>query len=99
MNLFRIGLNLIVVVVLQQIESMDNHTVFILCAMLLGTAGLCQQYLYQATSGTKAQQAEVVADLQGQELLADDGNDDTGGDIESGSTAEQTQEQKTGKDQ
>ena len=60
---------------------------------------LCQQYLYQATSGTKAQQAEVVADLQGQELLADDGNDDTGGDIESGSTAEQTQEQKTGKDQ
>ena len=102
MNLFRIGLNLIVVLVLQQIESMDNHTVFILCAMLLATAGLCQQYLYQATSGTKAQQAEVVADLQGQELLADDGNDDTEGDIESGSnttTKEQTQEQKTGKDQ
>jgi hypothetical protein len=95
-------LNLIVVLVLQQIESMDNHTVFILCAMLLATAGLCQQYLYQATSGTKAQQAEVVADLQGQELLADDGNDDTEGDIESGSnttTKEQTQEQKTGKDQ
>ena len=102
MNLFRIGLNLIVVVVLQQIEMMDNQTVFMLCAMLLGTAALCQQYLYQATSGTKQQQAEVVADLQGQELPATDAesNDVEEADVESGKStgADVAVAQATGKD-
>ena len=101
MNLFRIGLNLIVVVVLQQIEMMDNQTVFMLCAML-GTAALCQQYLYQATSGTKQQQAEVVADLQGQELPATDAelNDVEAADVESGKStgADGAVAQATGKD-
>ena len=102
MNLFRIGLNLIVVVVLQQIEMMDNQTVFMLCAMLLGTAALCQQYLYQATSGTKQQQAEVVADLQGQELPATDAesNDVEAVDVESGKStrADGAVAEATGKD-
>jgi len=104
MNLFRIGLNLIVVVVLQQIDSMENTTVFMLCAMLLGTATLCQQYLFQATTGTKAQQAEAVADLQGQELLPSDSLDEEtdNKDIEAGNSeaAKLVEEEKrTGKDQ
>ena len=74
---------------------------FMLCAMLLGTAALCQQYLYQATSGTKQQQAEVVADLQGQELPATDaGSNDAEADVESGKAAgaDGAVAQATGKD-
>ena len=76
MNIFRIGLNLIVVVVLHNIESMKNESVFLLCIMLLITATLCQHYLHEATSGTKEEQAEMMAELQGQEAPEIDEGDD-----------------------
>ena len=76
MNIFRIGLNLIVVVVLHNIESMKNESVFLLCIMLLITATLCQHYLFEATSGTKEEQAEMMAELQGQEVPQIDEGDD-----------------------
>jgi MFS family permease len=71
MNLFRIGLNFIVVVVLNSIERMRNESVFLLCISLLCCSALCQQYLFQATQGSKAEQAEMMAELQGQDVPED----------------------------
>ena len=71
MNLFRIGLNFIVVVVLNSIERMRNESVFLLCISLLCCSALCQQYLFQATQGSKAEQAEMMAKLQGQDVPED----------------------------
>ena len=50
---------------------MRNESVFLLCIALLCSAALCQQYLFQATQGSKEEQAEIMAELQGQELPVD----------------------------
>ena len=46
MNVFRIGLNLIVVVTLINIDSLATDTVFLLCTLLLTVAVLCQHRLF-----------------------------------------------------
>lgn len=51
MNIFRIGLNIIVVLVLANIGDMAHDTVFMLCALLLTLACLCQHRLFILASG------------------------------------------------
>ena len=46
MNVFRIGLNLIVVVTLINIDALATDTVFLLCTLLLTVAVLCQHRLF-----------------------------------------------------
>lgn len=46
MNIFRVGLNAIVVLVLVNIESLSTDTVFLLCTMLLTIATLAQHRLF-----------------------------------------------------
>lgn len=50
MNIFRIGLNLIVVVVLANIKYMSLDAVFILVSLLLSLATLAQHRLFALTS-------------------------------------------------
>ena len=46
MNVFRIGLNLIVVITLINIDYLATDTVFLLCTLLLTVAVLCQHRLF-----------------------------------------------------
>ena len=46
MNVFRIGLNLVVVVTLINIDALATDTVFLLCTLLLTVAVLCQHRLF-----------------------------------------------------
>lgn len=57
MNVFRIGLNVIVVLVLANIEAMTQDAVFIMCSMLLCLACLAQHRLF-ALSTTNASAEE-----------------------------------------
>jgi len=50
MNLFRVPLNLLVVLVLIFIERFDNHTVFVICGFWLTVAVFAAYRLMQATS-------------------------------------------------
>ena len=63
MNIFRIGLNLIVVGVLYNIHTLFDY-VWVLSAFLLGIATLAQHMLHDMTSGNKEEQAAALAEYQ-----------------------------------
>ena len=73
MNLYRVGLNLFVILVLVNIDDMDNTTVFIISLFLLLVALICQHNLLAASTGTKDAQAQAIAELQGQDEDAEAG--------------------------
>lgn len=54
MNIFRMGLNLIVVLTLFNIDALSQDAVFMFTALLLTMAVLCQHRLYVITSGGAA---------------------------------------------
>lgn len=64
MNIFRIGLNLIVVGVLYNIHTLFDY-VWVLSAFLLGIAAVAQHILHDMTTGNKLEQAAAMAQYQG----------------------------------
>ena len=64
MNIFRIGLNLIVVGVLYNIHTLFDY-VWVLSAFLLGIAAIAQHILHDMTTGSKSEQAAAMAEYQG----------------------------------
>lgn len=56
MNIFRMGLNFIVVIVLANIDSLTEDTVFMLCCLLLSAAAVAQHRLFRLTSGAAARE-------------------------------------------
>ena len=58
MNVFRIGLNLIVVLTLVNIDSLSTDTVFIFCVVLMGVAAACQHRLIAVCAEAPAIVAE-----------------------------------------
>jgi hypothetical protein len=69
MNVFRIGLNLIVVIVLINIERIGTDTIFLLCTMLLTVATLSQHRLFVLSEQNHSQVERSKAGLDvGEEM-------------------------------
>jgi hypothetical protein len=56
MNVFRIGLNLLVVLTLVNIDSLSQDAVFLLTVLLLSLAVVCQHRLYSLLEQGQAEQ-------------------------------------------
>ena len=78
MNVFRVGLNIIVVTVLYNIEALSHRKIFSSCAILLAMGAMCVHLLYQVTQGNKSSMAAALSELGGQDADANEG----GGDVE-----------------
>ncbi len=74
MNVFRVGLNLIVVVTLINIDALATDTVFLLCTLLLTLAVLCQHRLFvlaeQNSTVEERQKAGLEVGEEMDEILA-----------------------------
>jgi len=76
MNLFRVPLNLIVVLILINIDVLRGSTVFILCVFFLAMATWCQWTLNtMMTKGEETEGASAMKDLMGDDLEAGEGAD------------------------
>jgi MFS family permease len=69
MNVFRIGLNFIVVLTLININALATDTVFLLCTFLLTVAVLCQHRLFVLVEQNKTVEQRSLAGLNvGEEM-------------------------------
>lgn len=69
MNIFRVGLNLIVVMVLANVDKLSQAAVFILCALILAIAALAQQRLFALVeSNMSAEDRQKVGLHAGEEV-------------------------------
>jgi MFS family permease len=76
MNIFRIGLNFIVVSMLWHIDKMSNNMVLGCCVFLLLASAVCQQMLGEVTvAGTKEDQKAALSGMEGVNLVSDSGED------------------------
>jgi phage-related holin len=69
MNVFRMGLNIIVVVVLININTLATDTVFLLCTFLLTAAVVCQHRLFVLVEQNSSVENRAKAGLEvGEEM-------------------------------
>ena len=68
MNIFRIGLNFIVIAMLYHVDMLTHRRMFLSIALLLAMGGVCTHLLAMATSGSKASQAAALTELAGQDV-------------------------------
>jgi hypothetical protein len=64
MNIFRVGLNLLVVLTLINIETLAQDTVFLLTVLLLTLAVVCQHRLFALSEQNSPPQERSKAGLQ-----------------------------------